>query len=386
MKEILGQWKATKKALGIELLLSQKLRPLLEDSSKENIANVILLLQSFGEEGIAEIFDLQNQEFVIPKAYTHKNLSIWDEQIINIVSTPQSIWFPFFEQKGFYSMEMRYLSQKSWASLSPSMQNRLIHLSMTMKTVPAGSFAMGISEQTRARGGYKAEKPQHNVHISNAFDICAYACTQGLFEDVMESNNSEGALLPIRQVSWIDAIRFCNRLSTRHDKQKFYRIPPELEQETLHKDGFQNSSHAFLPQIKHNLAANGYRLPTEAQWEYAAAFGWTDVIPTEPMTDWAWYSKNTRSVQFVGQKKGNALGLYDVLGNVWEWTEDGYQADVYTYADRSDPLLQNTKPYRILRGGSYCDGKDTLRTSNRHASFASLRQKNIGFRWICPTN
>ncbi len=132
-----------------------------------------------------------------------------------------------------------------------------------------------------------------------------------------------------------------------------------------------------------NKAANGYRLPTEAEWEYCARAGQDTIYSgSDELDDVAWYKENSGGKTHpVGQKKGNAFGLYDMSGNVWEWIWDTWKKDAYRRGERIDPIISHPSPYRVLRGGS--EGHRRLtRVSNRNGVEASSRYGDLGFRFL----
>ncbi len=157
---------------------------------------------------------------------------------------------------------------------------------------------------------------------------------------------------PVVHVSWNDALHYCNWLSDREQLRQVYN--------------FSGDSVAV------DTSANGYRLPSEAEWEYAAAGGKTQIkFPfsgSENLAEAGWYSGNARkSAHPVGQKKANALGLFDCSGNVWEWCQDEYAPG-----------------QRSVRGGSWSNNPRHCRISNRSSRFADGRDCNLGFRVARP--
>ena len=184
------------------------------------------------------------------------------------------------------------------------------------------------------------DETPHTVHMS-AFTIDKFEVTQEQFEKVMGSNPSgfQGKNLPVEQVIWYEARDYCKAI----DK----------------------------------------RLPTKAEWEKAARnethtiYYWGDVIDG----DYAWYWDNSkRSTHPVGTCKPNAFGLHDMSGNVWEWVAD-YYADTYYQASlKKNPQGPFTSKYRVIRGGSWRDFSDFLRTTRRNYDLPAGRFNHIGFR------
>jgi formylglycine-generating enzyme required for sulfatase activity len=181
--------------------------------------------------------------------------------------------------------------------------------------------------------------------------LCAMVpVTQEFYFRISGENPStfEGADLPVDSVSWNDAVRFCNRLSDQTGLQWCYAIVDEERTERL-------------------AGADGFRLLTEAEWEYAcragtitARYGQIDAV--------AWYKNNSDGrTHAVGQKEPNNWGLFDMLGNVWEWCENVYDREVYG-------------SYRIMRGGGWNDVARGCLASNRRRSHPTFAIDDLGFR------
>jgi formylglycine-generating enzyme required for sulfatase activity len=206
--------------------------------------------------------------------------------------------------------------------------------------VPAGKFIMG------GTGGN--EIPQREVTISKPFYLGKYEVTQAQYEKIMGKNPSrfKGANNPVEQVSWDDAVEFCRKASQATGK--------------------------------------GFRLPTEAEWEYACRAGTKTQYNTgdeEKDLDVAgWFNGNSGGkTQSVGQKKPNAWGLYDMHGNVWEWCQDWYGP--YPSGAVTDPQGPATGTHRVLRGGSWGNGPADCRSASRKYD-AGHRNGSHGFRVV----
>jgi formylglycine-generating enzyme required for sulfatase activity len=203
---------------------------------------------------------------------------------------------------------------------------------------------MGCSpEDTEA---YAEEKPSHRVVISRAFQVGKYQVTQAQYEAVIGKNPSyfPGPNHPVEGVSWDDAQKFCEALNSR-------------------KDGYI------------------YRLPTEAEWEYAARAGDTS-SRYGPLHEVAWYSENSDGKTHpVGLKKPNAFGIYDTLGNVWEWVQDRFEEQYYSHSPQADPKGPAVGEYRVARGGSWRGVvRGLARVSARYVLKSSVRSIVVGFR------
>jgi formylglycine-generating enzyme required for sulfatase activity len=184
------------------------------------------------------------------------------------------------------------------------------------------------------------------------FLLARYPVTQALYRAVTgESPGTfRGDANPVETVSWQDAVLFCNALSRRAGLAPCYAL------------GGPDAAVTFQPE------AGGYRLPTEAEWEYACKAG-TPAPRYGEIDHIAWYKGNSAgTTQPVGRKAPNAWGLYDMLGNVWEWCTDVYDAQVYG-------------SYRILRGGGWADeARGCLATNRRRSHPTSFKIDDLGFR------
>jgi len=228
-----------------------------------------------------------------------------------------------------------------------------------MVPVEGGTFRMGST------GGYDDEEPVQSVTVSS-FYLSKYEVTQGLWKEVMGDNPSDtgygiGNSSPVNNVSWYDAVRFCNKLSERDGLDPAYRISGT--------------------DVRCDWSKNGYRLPTEAEWEYAArggnkSRGYT-YAGSNSIGDVAWYHTNSGgNTHPVGRKRANELGLYDMSGNVWEWCWDWYGE--YGIDSQRDPRGASSGQRRVNRGGSWRSAS-SCRTAYRNYDDPSLRYC-LGFR------
>jgi formylglycine-generating enzyme len=229
-----------------------------------------------------------------------------------------------------------------------------------MVLVPGGSFTMGSTD------GDSDEKPVHTVAIS-AFYIGATEVTQAQYVAVMGTNpsNFKGDSLPVEGVSWNDAISYCNKLSEKEGLPKTYTI---------------NGTSVTI-----DSNAKGYRLPTEAEWEFAAKGGASGAAQkvkyagSDNPDQIAWYNSNSGNTTHpVGQKVPNALAIYDMSGNVWEWCWDRYGN--YSSGNQSDPMGASSGDYRVGRGGGWADVASNLRSANRNDLVPGYRNISLGFR------
>jgi sulfatase modifying factor 1 len=236
----------------------------------------------------------------------------------------------------------------------PSFTNTL---DMTFKEIPAGNFLMGSPAREKDRGDHE---DQHKVTISKAFYMQTTEVTQGQWKAVMatepwkgKSLVKEGPNYAASYVSWNDAVAYCRKLS-------------EAEGKT-------------------------YRLPTEAEWEYACRAGtetaWSFGDDDASLGDYAWYNKNAFHIgeQYthqVGLKNPNAFGLYDMHGNVLQWCHDYFEEDYYKQSPAKDPTGPTSGSSRVLRGGSWVNSSRDARSADRGRNVAGYRRGNVGFRLV----
>jgi len=185
---------------------------------------------------------------------------------------------------------------------------------------------------------------------------------------------------PVEMVIWFDAVRFCNALSRACGLEEAYSIGKGKK-----------------PKVSCNFNAHGFRLPTEAEWEYAAKAGQNfKYSGSNDPDEVAWYNGNSigSKAQSVGQKKPNVWGLYDMSGNVWEWCWDWYDTDEYKNRVSlsgskmtivNQPEGPKTGVHRVLRGGSFDGTARVLRTTNRSRYEPEDRGRVNGFRLVLPS-
>ncbi len=251
--------------------------------------------------------------------------------------------------------------------------------------LPGGTFLMGTPASEPGRDD--DEGPQHEVTVS-PFAICRTEITQGQWRAVLGENPSVcdygcGDDLPVQNVSWLDVVRYMNALTERENKGR-----PEPDKLSLCYE-VESDRVTWRPDC------TGYRLPTEAEWEYAARAGTRTAYSfgddAGQLGEYAWYEPNTENeVQPVGRKKPNPWGLRDMHGNVWEWVwdEDGsYQAgsrsDPRGPASAAEPATARTdsgSPRRVLRGGSFGDLARLLRSGDRSGRRPWFRNGDLGAR------
>jgi formylglycine-generating enzyme required for sulfatase activity len=257
-----------------------------------------------------------------------------------------------------------------------------------MAPVPGGTFRMGASKDPADPnfdpGAEDYESPPHEVTLS-PYAIAEFPITQALWTAVMGSNPArfKGEQRPVEQVSWFDAAVFCNRLSVVTDRNPCYYVGKQVY-------GYTKDKQWELPNkgdISCDFSANGFRLPTEAEWECAARGGPEALFPnlqfagSHDLTQVGWYEKNTGdSTRPVGLLLPNALGLYDMSGNVWEWCNDWFDSEYYKNSPDSSPPGPEQGTHRVLRGGSCFTRAHACRSAYRLGHGPGYRNDFIGFR------
>lgn len=211
--------------------------------------------------------------------------------------------------------------------------------------------AAGHSFMMGSNNSCYGELPSHSVTFTKDFYMDTSDVTQAQYQAVMDTNPSyfTGDLnRPVESVTWYDAVRYCNRRSVLDGLTPCY----DTLDTVVWNCSFSN---------------NGYRLPTEAEWEYSCRAGttteyyWGNDSSATTVKKYAWYySDGNDSTQPVAQKLPNAYGLYDMSGNVWQWCNDWY--DSYSQEAQTDPTGPTTGSFRVLRGGAYYNNVIDLRS------------------------
>ena len=303
-----------------------------------------------------------------------------------VLSVVLAVWACADERAAVQRIHDRIVAQKREPVRKTTIPNTTI--SYEMAPIPAGDFLMGSpASDPKAK---KDEQPQHKVHV-DAFWMQAHEVTWDEYRLFMFDSRSGGG----QADELVDAL---SRPTRPYVEMSF----------GMGLDGYPAISmtqHAANKYAEWLSAKTGefYRLPTEAEWEYACRAGATTPYSfgSDPaqLADYAWYSANSKGkYQKVASKKPNAWGLYDMLGNVMEWTLDQYAP--YAGGAQVNPWVKATKPYpHAVRGGSWNDPADMLRCATRVASDASWKQQDpqlpksiwyhtdaqwLGFRLVRP--
>ena len=262
--------------------------------------------------------------------------------------------------------------------------------------IPAGTFQMGSID------GYDDNKPVHVVTITKPFYMGKYEVTQAEYEkycsytgtDSPSSSYGDGDNYPAYYVSWYDALVYCNKRSIAEGLTPCYSIKDSTNPEewgelpTAWDDPLRDTWDVATCDFN----ANGYRLPTEAEWEYAARAGdntvdsltYSGTSDVNKLGDYAWYYDNLNGTTHeVGTKKANAFGLYDMSGNVYEWCWNWLTSEYDENTEGGDNTTGSSAgSFRVCRGGGWIDGSGGCTVSFRLENSPGSRGSFLGFRVV----
>jgi len=235
--------------------------------------------------------------------------------------------------------------------------------------VEGGTFKMGTEKPVEIHEG-----PEHDVTVKSFYLVKTEVTFDDIDKWLTETKRDTGTVpslnwgrgkMAAHMTSWRTAVEYCNWLSEKEKLSKCYLINGK--------------------EVTYLDTAKGYRLPTEAEWEFAARGGnkakGTLFAGSDNVDEVAWYKVNSSEAPHqVAQKKPNELGLYDMNGNLWEWVWDLYDTYYYKYSEKSDPKGPATGDYRVTRGGAWYNYPNYTTIYTRQYNSPDFRQNSVGFR------
>jgi formylglycine-generating enzyme required for sulfatase activity/serine/threonine protein kinase len=279
--------------------------------------------------------------------------------------------------------------QRGWAKHLDTAVETTNSIGMKMVLIPPGEFTMGSTQaeieklvkstnKTIIKHNHRSEGPQHQVTLTKPFYLGVHEVTQAEYQLVMGGNPShhsatgkgkdkvaglDTSRFPVDTVSWLDAVDFCNKLSEREGLRPFY----------LRTDDTVTI-----------LDGNGYRLPSEAEWEFACRAGtqtrWSFGKNEQELPQYGWFDSNSgKRTHSVGKRRGNPFGLYDMYGNLREWCQD-WHAVYGREAATTDPTGPAQEDFRVLRGGAIGNSPSTVRSAYRTPFQPDYLSHLFGFR------
>jgi sulfatase modifying factor 1 len=290
------------------------------------------------------------------------------------VGTEKNITWDVLKEPGFIQLKGENIQFKIKAFYSTIGDIEMIW-------VEGGSFMMGSND------GEEDEKPVHEVNLKGFF-MGKYEVTRGQFRKFVDATNYQteaekdgGAWIwSSEEKKWLKKEGLNWKKDAKgNDCYKTKENHPVIF--VSHNDAI-----AYINWLK-STSNKKYRLPTEAEWEYAAKGGNKNSLykyaGSNNIDEVAWYGNANDETHPIGTKKANALGIFDMTGNVWEWCNDWYDKNHYQYSMKSNPEGLLTGVYRVLRGGSFDYLTDDCRPANRNLNKPSIRSNFIGFRLAC---
>ena len=243
-----------------------------------------------------------------------------------------------------------------------------------------------FEETVLVKGGkYKPSFIDDEKELFN-IEVFKYQVTQAIWTEIMGNNPStfKGENKPVETISWWDTLEFCNKLSEKYGLIPVYNIDKKRGILTIN----QIDGEISFPDKADFSKTEGFRLPTEIEWEWFAIGGKLSnkdekILDTNKMEEEAWYYKNSGGrTNNVGLKKPNQLGIYDCIGNVWEWCYDTTEGDIESGKLYVYTALDSRKKYREIRGGSWKNGENTCTLFFRDYCDTFYADSTIGFRIV----
>jgi sulfatase modifying factor 1 len=317
----------------------------------------------------------------------------WANQLVDRINHYQAQQIFYADRPSYFLNVDTVIKQYEHRLLIKEMRS-VEHETFDMIRCPSGAFLMGSDDVD----SLLHERPKHLVKIKQGFWISETTVTQNLWRAVMKWNPSSfkgSGQLPVEHMTWYDCLIFCNRLSVLH------QLTPCFVFSKAKREGH----HTVWAKVEWLRHANGYRLPTEAEWEYCAKANQGFIYSgSNEIDDVAWYAKNAQDhdqehaqahricvTHEVKMKQANAWGLYDMSGNVWEWCMDRF--DVYAnqnskHAEFNENYEEHAVSWcddhclRAVRGGAYGYDADLCRNTMRYGFEADYRFDCRGFRLV----
>jgi len=252
---------------------------------------------------------------------------------------------------------------------------RIARPMLEMAVLPAGEFTMGSPPGV----GMDIERPQRRVRIEAPFAIGVHEVTRGQFREVLGRGREGDSNVPATSLTWFDAIEFCNELSKREGLEPAYELAGVV------RAGDEDDS--IVRASVTRSGGNGYRLPSEAEWEYACRAGtttpWSFGADPEAIFDYAWFREHSKiGLQPVGALEPNPWGLHDMHGNAWEWVEDAFSRSYEGAPTDGSVWKSQGGDGRVLRGGGYLASREFCRSAYRNRGIPFQKGGAFGFRVV----
>jgi formylglycine-generating enzyme required for sulfatase activity len=300
---------------------------------------------------------------------TLQSLGFADSAVLELSELdPSNVQIEEFRKKILHRVELVMIEQERIEQeRQAEIANFRTRYGISMVEIPAGSFLMGSLSNMRQ----DRDKKQHKVTINKPFLMGKTEVTQKLWQAVMGNNPSlfSGDDNPVEKINWYDCVKFCNKLSEKEGLEPVYII----------------GGRKLGKNVTWDKRKNGYRLPTEAEWEYACRAGTTTRFNTgdsdSDLKKAGWFKKNSgNKTHPVAQKTPNSWGLYDMHGNVYEWCWDVY-AD-YSPGNVTDPDGASSGNNRVMRGGIFSSKAAGCSSAHRYARYYDHTYSQFGFRFV----
>ena len=317
-------------------------------------------LETLGDAGLMFVLELKEGCLQISSRY-QENAGVIAACVLEAISQPYSAWYGLSQSGLFDGFFRRWTEKVAWTDLNQVQQQRLLVETHQMVEIPAGVFWM---------------REDWRVRLTRPFAMGKYPVTQGLWQSIIKEPGMilNGASRPIDRISARNCFQFCNKLSKREGFEPVYSITTSS--------------------VLCDFDADGYRLPTEAEWTYAAKAGDPFRFSgNDNIDEVAWYEQDRwrSSPRGVGQKNPNGFGLYDMSGNVFEWCwdlfdislpEDDIPKHIITDEVTIDPIGTSNSFERTRRGGSYQLLASSSIVFNRYYIDPDYRDNDLGFRLV----